>query len=71
MNRVRVSFTRSLFAIAIVATLTVPSTYAAAREKNVLPIRDRIVRTIKRVIAIICGDDMSEPKPIPPATTTT
>ena len=71
MNRVRVSFTRSLFAILVVVTLTVPATYAAPRDRDSSPVQSRIVRVIKRVIAIVMGDDMSEPKPTPPSTTTT
>ena len=68
MRRVLVSFTRGLFIVVVAVSLSVPVSYAAPREKDGGSVGQKIVRTIKRVVYIILGDEMTEPKP---ATTTT
>jgi hypothetical protein len=68
MQRVLVSFTRGLFIVVVAVSLSVPVSYAAPREKDGVTVREKIVRTIKRVVCIVLGDAMTEPKP---ATTTT
>jgi hypothetical protein len=68
MRRVVVSFTRGLFIVFVAVSLSVPVSYAAPREKDGGTVREKIVRTIRRVVCIILGDEMTEPKP---ATTTT
>jgi hypothetical protein len=68
MRRVLVSFTRGLFIVVVAVSLSVPVSYAAPREKDGGSVGQKIVRTIRRVIGIVMGDDLTEPKP---ATTTT
>jgi hypothetical protein len=69
MRRLLVSFTRGLFIVVVAVTLSVPAVYAAPREKGGDSVGDRMVRVIRRVISIVCGDDLSEPKPAPTTTT--
>ena len=69
MRRSLVSFTRGLFIVAVAVSLSVPAVYAAPREKGGDDIGSRIVRTIRRVISVICGDELTEPKPAPTTTT--
>jgi len=74
MRRVLVSFTRGLFIVVIAVSLSVPVSYAAPRERDGGSVGQKIVRTIKRVVAIVFGggDGLTEPKPdVPPTTTTT
>jgi hypothetical protein len=68
MRRVLSSFARGVLIVAVAVSLSVPVSYAAPRERDGETVREKVVRTIKRVVCIILGDEMTEPKP---ATTTT
>jgi hypothetical protein len=71
MRRLIVSVTRSVSVAAVVVMLAVPVTYGKTFEKDQVPVFEKIVRKIKRVISVVMGDGISEPKPNdpPPAPT--
>ena len=69
MRRVLVSFTRGLFVVVVAVSLSVPVSYAAPREKDGGTVREKIVRTIRRVVGIVMGDGLTEPKPVTTTTT--
>jgi len=72
MRRVLSSFARGVLIVAVAVSLSVPVSYAAPRERDGETVREKVVRTIKRVVCIIFGDGLTEPKPdVPPTTTTT
>jgi hypothetical protein len=71
MRQVFGSFARGVLVVVVAVSLSVPAVYAAPREKGGDTIVERVVRTVRRAISIVFGDEMTEPKPAPPSTTTT
>jgi hypothetical protein len=65
MRQVFGSFARGVLVVVVVVTLSTPTTYAAIRQSDDGPVRERIVRVIKRLISVVMGDSLVEPKPTP------
>jgi hypothetical protein len=66
MKRLVISITRGVSIAAVVLTLSGPATYGAVHEKET-PIKERIIKVVRRAISIVMGDEIIEPKPTPPA----
>ena len=68
MKRLIVSVTRGVSIAAVLVTLSGPAIYGAVRDKENPSIGDRIVRVIRRVMGVVMGDGLVEPKPTNPPT---
>ena len=66
MRRLFGAVTRGVSVAIVVVTLSAPAVYAVPRERDVEPVRERIVRVIRHLISIVMGDELVEPKPTQP-----